>query len=290
MTVMSVKMQIEQELTTFLGQLSIEELKRTTKKQCRTYLEKKFNKSLSKQKNHIKSFLIEYCTNYMKSSNVELNDKLNDDKHKLRKRKLTDSMEQINSLQPPLKKTKLSGSEINNNNNDNIKKKVKSQVMMISPLESIESIKEMTSLIQADNLISKLNENLTHKKLTIINYDNIEYEALKNKLIKCQQECLKNKELAKQYALLLQPKVIQCENLKKEIEILNKNIQTLNNKYSKQILKLENCLKNESENVKEERYKYLRKEKYVQRIEKKFDFVCNKYNIDKDNVVVEMCN
>eukprot|EP00483_Globobulimina_turgida_P004151 UN04159 len=90
------------------------------------------------------------------------------------------------------------------------KNKVKSSVVMISPLspfqiESNQNIKQMTSLIHAENLMYSLNEQLTKSKKGKIhsenvNYDNIEHEALKNKLTKCKPECLKYKELTKKYA------------------------------------------------------------------------------------------
>lgn len=160
---------------------------------------------------------------------------------------------------------------------------------------SIEDIEEMASLIQADNVLSKLNEKLMdkqqkNKNQTKVNcdYGSLEHEALKNKLSKCQGDLLKSKQTAQKFAALLQPKVKKCQQLKDEIEILNKNIDILKNKHLAEIDKMKNQLKNETENVKEERFNSLRKDKYIHRMEKKFDFICNKYNINKDSVVVEM--
>eukprot|EP01083_Nonionella_stella_P006064 17548_1 len=311
----SMELQIEQELTTFLELRCTEnQLKNTTKKQCVAHLENQFQASMSEQKAYIKSILKQFIKNYLASTKNQ---------NRTRKRKSSESTDPISS-EPPLKRIKKSTPQINAVLNEKsmqigeckdqeiipkIKSnKVKSLAVIIAPLspltqpqprapsplfeslKSIESVKEMSSLIQAENLISELNQKLTTNAndKRDIDYENIEYESLKNRLTKCEEECIKYKELAKQYASLLQPQVKECQSLKKQNEILNQNIETLKAKTLAQIDKLKNGLKNEGENVKEERFKCLRKDKYIQRMHNKFDFICKKYNIDKDCVVVEM--
>ena len=231
-----------------------------------------------------------------------------------RKRKLDGSEDDaIDKLQPPLKKLKSSPLHIDDCKDKEEKevtcndikmeikseKRVESQVKLITPLSplQLQDVKEMTDLVEAENMISELNEKMIKKQekrkniMAIkkdINYDNIEHEALKNKLTKCEQELKKSRKTCKEYAALLQPKVAECQKLRKENKILNENIEVLKSKYEEEIKELKKRLKNETENTKEERFKLLRKEKYILRINKKYDFVCNKYNIDKDSVVIEM--
>eukprot|EP01084_Bolivina_argentea_P162660 283045_1 len=328
----SIKIEIKNELISFLQQLSHDELKKQTKKKCKAYLEEKLNISLSKYKSHIKFCLSQFITNYVNSNNNKPKSKCNtntptniplkkisntkSNTSNTRKRKINGCMDSI--PEPPSKKLKQcpipndniipnkqiktihspktddykDGEIINIDKNEN-KSSEKSKSKCISNnIESIDNMKEMTSLIYAENLMYSLNEELSamkdEKDKENINYDNIEYDALKNKLQKCNEECIKCKELVKKYAGLLQPKIVMCGDLKKENDILNKNIEILKNNHVKEINKMKNCLKNESENVKEERFKCLRKDKYIQRLQKKFDFICNKYNIDRDSVVVEM--
>ena len=149
----------------------------------------------------------------------------------------------------------------------------------------------MTEILAANNLMAELNEKLTAKEVrkpVNMDWDGLEQQALKTKLTKYQAESAKYKKLVKQYAGLLRPKELECQELKKENGILQQKIETLNSNFLKQIQVLNNRIKNETENVKEERYKSLRKDKYVQRLQAKYDFVCSRYNIDPDVVVIQM--
>ena len=63
MAAKTLHQEIEKELLDYLERLSYQQLRQTKRKECRLYLEKKLNQSLSKQKNIIKSVLIQYIQN-----------------------------------------------------------------------------------------------------------------------------------------------------------------------------------------------------------------------------------
>ena len=180
-----------------------------------------------------------------------------------------------------------------------IKKEGKERVLRAPPMEklhpelpeSMGDVEQMTEILAANNLMAKLNAKLTQQdgpKAVEMDWDGLEEEVLKSKLSKFQAETAKYKGLVKQYAGLLRPKEMECQQLKKENGILQQKIETLNSNFTRQIERLNNMLKNETENVKEERYKSLRQDKYVQRLQRKYDFVCTEYNIDPDVVVIQM--
>ena len=315
---MDSKFNVERELKLFLRTKSIEQLQSTTRKQCRSYLEQKLNVSLAKQKQQIKSILVKYIQELIKSnphcspksknvskSNASKSIKLIQNEQQNQKKKIVGHKRSFNGdndnicsnpQQPPVKKVKLSYSDCINIDIQSLNVQSPNN----QNYDNYEEIEQMTELIRAENDICKLNDTLNKKlinkkkslknKIINIDYDNIEHEALKNKLTKCEEELKKTKQSLKEYASMLQPKIIQSQKLRKENEILNQNIEILKHKYEEEIKTLKIRLKNETETVKDERFTLLRKDKYIQRINAKYDFVCNKYNIDKDNVVIDMAN
>lgn len=315
---------LEQELSSYLSRKSMAELRQTTRKHCRAYLEHKFNQSLSSQKHQIRAFLVQYVTAFhskhkkltMKATLVQSAD----ERALLGKRKICAQSEE----QPPIKKLKLTPKECDANEtirqpidahifvrDESASHTTDTETLSLSPnatqksqapppLEpadcaeppvSVERMEVLTQMVLAENVLARLCKEPTTKGAkgaNVLDCEVIELEAMKNKLTRSVAEYQRQKQLTKQYAALLKPTVEQSHELQRQNAILKQNIETLHSQHSLEIEKLTRALKNETSNVKEERFRCLRKDKYIGRLQRQLDFVCHKHNIDHDALVVEM--